>query len=222
MQRFYLIMPLLHLFTLKNTRLLPIRDSGLALEVTINMRRIFPLFIIAALLVIPVIAITAASYIGDSHPLEGSEFEYSAFLMESDKEKEIVFFGYAGCNIICPQSLTKLDKVFEGEVHENLFRDWGVTFVDISLASSKAKATRYAGTISDHIRGESLTDWQLRSARETFDLRINDRKSAAGTGDIYHTDHFFVLTKTDGYWKIERVLDNNTPVEVIRGILTSY
>lgn len=186
------------------------------------MRRILPLVIIAMLLVVPVIAITAASYIGDSHPLEGAEFEYSSFLMESEYDKEVVFFGYAGCNRVCPQSMVKLNKVFEGEIHQNIFKDWGVTFVDISLTSSKAKASRYAGNISEHIRGESLTDWQLRSARETFDLRIEDRKPAAGHGDFNHTDHFFVLTRTDGYWKIERVLDNDTPVEVIRGILTSY
>lgn len=175
-------------------------------------------FLLVGILILPLSMVVGLSYMGVSHPLEGKKVRNTFFLPDSNHEMEIVFFGYVGCPEVCPTALAQMSKVLEavntdGEVAV------GAVFVDINAGSRhQHPAQRYAQQFSPGIQGVSVSPDELKRLSEEFRLRFT--QSDAGGGEIFHTDHFFLLKRHEEGWKIVRVLANQTDAAMMAEIIT--
>ncbi|MCG8374299.1 MAG: SCO family protein [Balneolales bacterium] len=154
----------------------------------------------------PFLLIGGFVFVGATVPLEGKVIENSSFLSASEEELQVVFFGYAGCSFICPTSLFTLGEVLD-EIHEkNKYAGVGGIFVDVNASVQIQRAHEYGQYFSEKISGYNVTEEELKDLKSDFGLNV------IGSGqpgeEIVHTDHFFIVKKTDSEWKVLKVIAN--------------
>lgn len=169
------------------------------------------------MLLIPAGLIVALPHFGNGYPLEGRIIESDLFLNESVYETEVVFFGYAGCSFICPKSLFTLGEVIDSLKVNYPDKSFGGYFVDINAETQIGRANHYSHAFSPNITGKNVGQEELEKLKKEFGLSILD--DTDNSGEIFHTDHFFVVQKEGDDWKILRVLANSTTKETIYNVL---
>lgn len=171
----------------------------------------------AGILIIPSGLFVLLPYLGSGVPLEGNVVRSDAFLNGSQNEIEVAFFGYAGCSFICPRSLFTLGEVIDSLKVEYPDKRFGGTFVDINAETQVGRANQYSEAFSPYISGKNVGHEELEELKEEFGLSILD--DTEQSGEIFHTDHFFVLQKRGEDWEIIRVLANSTTKLTIYNVL---
>lgn len=177
------------------------------------MRNQISKLLFIGVLLIPTGLIIALPYLGNGHPLEHRKVEVESLLVNSVNELEIVFFGYAGCTYICPNSLFVLGEVLDSLKLKQSTLQFGGVFIDINAETQIKRANAYSSAFSKYIIGNNVDNDELDKLRKQFGLSI--LKKDDGTDEIFHTDHFFVLKKKNDDWEIERVISNQTKKQVI-------
>lgn len=174
------------------------------------------------LLILPAGLVIAFSYSGASHPIERNILMNDEFLEASDNDVEILFFGFAGCATVCPLSLNKIADVLESDkVKKNQSRVGGL-FVEVKSTLEETGdagyADSYSTAFSPGIRGYTPDLKTYRHLAEEFILRIYESRDS--TGQISHTDHFFVLRRISDQWVIDRVLKNTIEMKQLADIVS--
>lgn len=159
---------------------------------------------------------------GDSlfkHPLEGRVVNADYLLRGSPNDIEILFFGYVGCSVVCPQSLHQMSVLVDELNDENPDVKVGALFADVASLGNMTSADAYAGAYSEHLRGINLRSSDIKRIRSDFVVR--SRKTGRGNTDISHTDHFFVVEKADRLWRIKSIWPNGTKISLIKKSLAA-
>ncbi|WP_185957139.1 SCO family protein [Gracilimonas mengyeensis] len=170
------------------------------------MKKILPPLLLTALLILPAVLFAGLSFFGERHPLEKRVVEGVPFLENSGNQVEVVFFGYAGCSFICPNALIKAAGAMDSLRTERPGISAGITFVDINAQTQLNRAETYGKSFSNDIRGINTDAELLEKLKKDFSLRI--KSDPVNPYDIDHTDHFYILNKKEGKWRISRVLAN--------------
>lgn len=183
------------------------------------MKNSFSIVLFSVVFLTPVLLFAAMSFAGQAHPLEEQGIEGVSFLDHSDKEVEVIFFGYAGCAYICPNSLIKMTKVFEDLKNEKDMDGVGLHFIDINAETQIARAEQYTGVFSEHICGHNIEVSELSRIKETFGIQVTNNNY--DNSEILHTDHFFIVRNDAGSWVIDRVLSNDVSADVMKEAIRS-
>ena len=83
--------------------------------------------LLAVVGILPMLLISGSALFGNAIPLEGENISEVDFLIESQNEVEVVFFGYVGCKYICPTSLFKIGESID-ELKEDYHGVMAATF----------------------------------------------------------------------------------------------
>ena len=187
-----------------------------------SMKKLAGVLLFAGLVILPVSLTIALSYTGVNHPVEKRVLKNYSFLDSSDNDIEVLFFGYAGCPTVCPLSLSKLAHVLESEHIRQKEINVGGMFVEVKAVHESATqdydsiADYYSQNFSTHIRGFTPDLATYQDLAHEFILRLHEDKSS---GRLSHTDHFFILNRTESGWIVERVLNNQVSKEQLLTIL---
>lgn len=175
------------------------------------MQKTLSILFLTLLLILPVGLVIGFSYAGSSHPIEHSIVEHDTFLESSSNDVEILFFGFAGCAVACPVSLGKVADVLDSDAIKNGQQKVGGLFVEVKSTLEEAGddlyADSYSRAFSERIRGYTPDLVTYQQLAEEFILRVYDTRDKSG--QVSHTDHFFVLVRNSDTWEIQRVLKNN-------------
>ncbi|PAU94846.1 hypothetical protein CK503_05075 [Aliifodinibius salipaludis] len=180
------------------------------------MKNTLSIILLVVLLLLPAGLVIGYSYFGVSYPIENKQIETPSFLTTTKHNLAIVFFGFVGCASVCPNSLTKLSKVFDSLEKEYPQKSVGAVFVDVRKQTDSLSAEKYGYEFSDNIDGAYLPQEERTQVISDFALEV---KPADDHTPLLHTDHFFVLEKEDESWRILRVLANSTKASEITKIL---
>lgn len=175
------------------------------------MKEIAGVLLLLCLLILPAVLVVGFSYSGTTHPIEEKLIENDAFLEGSANDVEILFFGFAGCATVCPVSLGKMASVLESNQLNNTDKRVGGLFVEVKSFRDEIQdssfADLYSRAFSSQIRGYTPDLKTYQQLAEEFIIRLYESRGDAG--QISHTDHFFILTREDSRWAIDRVLSND-------------
>jgi cytochrome oxidase Cu insertion factor (SCO1/SenC/PrrC family) len=185
------------------------------------MYKTISVLLLLVLLILPAGLVIGYSYVGTSHPIEGAIVENDAFLKGSDNEVEILFFGFAGCAVICPLSLGKVATVLESESVSNSRNRVGGVFVEVKSTveetGDRLYASNYSESFSSKIRGYTPDFNEYQQLAKEFILKVY--RSRDNTAQISHTDHFFLLKQENEKWIIQRVIKNSVDAEELAEIV---
>ncbi|MCH8558936.1 MAG: SCO family protein [Balneolia bacterium] len=146
--------------------------------------------------------------------------EVGNLLENSPNKVELVFFGFVGCESICPSALTRISEALKMVDAEDSELAVGALFAEINYHRASNMASNYAAGISGSghkLIGVDLKEHEVRELSQVFGLRIIN--NGMTTSDIQHTDHLFVLRKADENWVLEAVLPTATPANKIKETL---
>lgn len=110
-----------------------------------------------------------------------------------------------GCHDVCPSTLARISNVLKTSEFKTLPVKTGALFIDIN-ATDRRIPEQYAGSFSENIRAFAPGTEEFRSISKEFVLRIYENRD--NSDRISHTDHIFILKKTNKKWSIQRVLKN--------------
>lgn len=179
-------------------------------------KKLITALLFITLTVLPALMIILYTYTGSKHPAEQQRLQQDGFLKDSPNQLEIIFFGYAGCDEVCPATLGRLSLLSGNPEFKNLPVRTGVYFVDIKREDPR-QAQQYATGFSEKFRSYTPGTDDYRALSEEFILRVY--KNRDQTGRISHTDHLFILKKVENSWVIQRVLKNEIRPESLLEIL---
>lgn len=171
------------------------------------MKKIISILLVFALLILPAGLIFGLSFLDKVHPLEGNEIKNDAFLIDSENDIELLFFGYMGCASVCPLSLAKLAGLLKSLDEANSVNRVGATFVDVLGNPDRSESLEYGLSFSKQIRGTGLCPDQFKKVGSEFNITV--RPSFRDKGEYFHTDHFFLLHRKENGWAIANVLAND-------------
>ncbi|HMB98367.1 MAG TPA: SCO family protein [Balneolaceae bacterium] len=175
------------------------------------MKKTLGILFLMLLIILPVGLVIGFSYAGSSHPIEHTVLKHDAFLKKSSNDVEILFFGFAGCAVVCPVSLGKMGDVLDSDAIKNGHQKVGGLFVEVKSTLDETGddlyADRYSRGFSKNIRGYTPDLETYQQMAHEFILRVYENRN--DSGQISHTDHFFILVRKGDTWVIERVLKNN-------------
>lgn len=185
------------------------------------MYKTISVLLLLVLLILPAGLVIGYSYVGTSHPIEGTVVENDAFLKGSENDVEILFFGFAGCAVICPLSLGKMVTVLESETVSNSRNRIGGLFVEVKStleeSGDRHYASNYSESFSKKIKGYTPDLIEYQKLAKEFILKVY--RSRDNTGQISHTDHFFLLKRENEKWVIQRVIKNSIGAEELAEIV---
>ena len=174
------------------------------------MNKSVGIILFVLMLILPVGLVIGFSYADASHPIERSVVLNDAFLKASDNDVEILFFGFAGCASVCPISLSKIADVLDSDSIKKNPKRIGGLFVEVKSTledtGDAGYADNYSSAFSPAVRGYTPDLATYKQLAEEFILRIYESRDESG--QISHTDHFFILSRDGDQWVIDRVLKN--------------
>lgn len=146
--------------------------------------------------------------------------EVGTLLEDSTNEVELVFFGFVGCESICPSALTRISNALDSLEAEHPELSIGALFAEINYHRTSDMAESYASGISgssNNLKGKDLQQQEVRDLSHVFGLRIINNGSSLA--DIQHTDHLFILRRSNKNWVLQAVLPTATPSKQIKDML---
>lgn len=175
------------------------------------MKEIAGVLLLISLIILPAVLVVGFSYSGTAHPIEKTLIKNDGFLEGSANDVEILFFGFAGCATVCPVSLGKMASVLDSGQLNDMDKSVGGLFVEVKSLRDEAQdssfAHLYSRAFSSHIRGYTPDLKTYQQLAEEFILRLYESRDDAV--QISHTDHFFILSRDDHRWAVNRVLSKD-------------
>lgn len=172
---------------------------------------------LGTMVLVPILAIWLFGASGTS---PNTYVEVDGLLSESANEVELVFFGFVGCESVCPSALVRIGEALKQVESASETIRAGATFADINYHRTYELAERYSSAFSpadNTIRGIHLNERQVRELSAVFGLRIVNH--TGNLADIQHTDHLFVLRRAADGWILDTILPTSTPASQIKDAL---
>ncbi|WP_138430876.1 SCO family protein [Fodinibius saliphilus] len=141
------------------------------------MKKVISLSLLAGISLLPATLVIGFSYLGKGHPLENKTVAEPFFLSQSSKSIEVVFWGYAGCDSICPVSLKRLGEVLKVLKQKFPQSKVGAVFVNVAKKANPEVTRRYGRQFSKHITGGTLTSNEMREVHRDFNVRFKSVES---------------------------------------------
>jgi len=116
------------------------------------------------------------------------------FLKNETKKYVLLFFGYVGCNNICPPALNEISQIYNKLDKEQ----FSFYFINLQLNILKDNVDPFAKVFNEDFKGIYLDDKKL------FDIttKLQVKYSPVNKIDIDHTGFLYLLEKsTDNMYK---------------------
>ncbi|MBL0708200.1 MAG: SCO family protein [Sulfurimonas sp.] len=131
-------------------------------------------------------------------------------ILNTNKDIELVFFGYSGCSDICTPRLYSLNEIYS-TLDEDVKEKVGVVFLDISIPKDRELPQRFAKFFNKEFRGVYLDANSLRSYTKVFGIYF--AKSLTKDKEYEHTANLYLVKKTDAKKEI-RYIYNAHPYDI--------
>ena len=113
-------------------------------------------------------------------------------ILNDKKDIEIIFFGYSGCADICTPRLHALAHFYD-TLSKSSRQRVGITFLDISLPTSKTLPSQFAKSFHHDFKGIYLKNTVLRDYTKAF--RVYFSKSLMDKTEYDHTTNLYIVKK---------------------------
>jgi protein SCO1 len=123
-------------------------------------------------------------------------------ILDSDKEVELLFFGYSGCSDICTPRLASISYFYAG-LDKKLQSKIGVRFVDISSPEDRTLPQRFAKFFHRDFKGIYLDKATLRDYTKEFSVFF--APSLMDDFEYEHTTNLYLVKKELGTKEISYV-----------------
>lgn len=144
----------------------------------------------------------------------------AGLLDDSQNQVELIFFGFVGCESVCPSALVRIGDAMALIQSNYPSASVGALFADINYFREYNLADEYSTRIAyatTGVRGINLSKEQVYNVSSHFNLRIVNNGTALN--DIQHTDHLFVLRRTEDNWILDAILPTGTSAKLIADAL---
>jgi protein SCO1/2 len=128
------------------------------------------------------------------------------FILNGDKDIELIFFGYAGCSDICTPRLYAINN-FYNTLNSKIKEKVIVKFLDISTPYDETLPSRFAQFFNPDFQGVYLAKDVLRDYTKAFNVFFS--KSLLDETEYDHTTNLYLLKR-------------NKNTKVIRYIYSAY
>ncbi len=119
------------------------------------------------------------------------------FIVSSEEQKALLFFGFSACSGVCPSTLASLDKTV-GTLKPS--QRPSVYFIDIDRNSSSEQAVHYATQFNPNFKGIFPSPSLMRQMSNNFGLNIT-----AGLKGITHRGQTYLLEKRGEDWWLVKI-----------------
>ena len=117
--------------------------------------------------------------------------------LESSQQEVLLYFGYPGCGVSCPDTLQKLSRAFEEFKIDSI----EVKFINILKSVKAQQAEDYAQAYHSSFSSPELTPAQKKQLFEEFNIS----EESVYKADLDHSNFLFLLTKTNQeHWRMTR------------------
>jgi len=122
---------------------------------------------------------------------------YAPFILEEDKDKSLIFFGFSKCDSVCPTTLSSLSDTLD-KIDED---QWpAVYFIDIDENSSQKRANNYAKQFNSSFIALHPSPSLMKRLSAEFGLNIR-----AKNGDIAHLGRTYLLERRGSHWWLSKI-----------------
>ena len=115
------------------------------------------------------------------------------YLLGSDKQYMLVFFGYVGCTKVCTPILHELDAMYESKNFDVIRDRVELVFVNLMPELEPDQPDLFAKSFNPHFRGIYLTQSELMNIDR--ELGVFFSKSISDTTELDHSDHLYLVEK---------------------------
>ncbi|SEH06019.1 SCO family protein [Candidatus Venteria ishoeyi] len=136
-------------------------------------------------------------------PLHSGKIAQLPFVLEREAHFVLVFFGYPGCNEVCPRTLQNLTEIYQNYSQQVALQ---VVFINLHPGASQVAIQAYAKNFHPHFQGVNLTDQILENLKSN--LGVTAIKTMDKSNDILHSEQLYLLEKYNNDWKIKVIYRN--------------
>jgi len=129
------------------------------------------------------------------------------YILDTPKDIELLFFGYAGCINICTPRLESLSTWYTQFKNRSRV---GVRFIDISAPEDKTLPMEFAQAFNKEFIGVYLTPPQIREYTRPFQVYFS--QSLMDSTEFDHTANLYLL-KREGKRKVLRYIYTTYPFD---------
>lgn len=115
-------------------------------------------------------------------------------ILDTDRDIELVFFGYAGCADVCTPRLIDLGKWY-ALLPEKMRKKVGVKFLDLSVPEQKDLPMEFAQAFHPDFQGVFLSEKELRRYTKAFSVYFSS--SLTRQNEFNHTALLYLLKRDD-------------------------
>lgn len=161
-------------------------------------KKLTAVFIILLAIMSSILIIILPSFFGKdlSHVTLKQEISLE-HILDTHKELELVFFGYAGCRDVCTPRLEKLGLWYK-TLSQQTKSSLGLKFFDLSTPEDKTLPDSFAKAFHQDFEGIYLPKDDLLRYTRTFNVYFSP--SLMDETEIDHTTHLY-LVKKDAHGK---------------------
>jgi len=129
------------------------------------------------------------------------------YILDANKDIELIFFGYAGCIAICTPRLESLSAWYTHLENKNKI---GVRFMDISAPKDRELPMAFAQAFNKDFIGVHLAQSQIREYTRPFQVYFST--SLIDSTEFDHTANLYLL-KREGQKKVLRYIYTSYPFD---------
>lgn len=136
----------------------------------------------------------------------------ATFLTDTGTDTELVFWGYVGCNTICPVTLSFLSSIYNTHQTEYPDHRLGVSFVGLPLPGEKNSqrvVDNWAKKYNADFKGFSLTGPEFSQTLQEFGVSF--APSFTNPKEINHSGYIYLLQKVDSRWVLRETYTEYPP-----------
>lgn len=133
------------------------------------------------------------------------------YLVGSDKQFMLVFFGYVGCTKVCTPILHQLDTMYESKSFDSLRDRVELVFVNLMPEMEPDQPDLFAKSFNPDFRGIYLTQSELMKIDR--ELGVFFSKSISDTAELDHSDHLYLVEKQKDGTLVIRYIYTMHPIE---------
>ncbi len=134
--------------------------------------------------------------------IEGNRLVKMPFLADQDNKYVLVFFGYPGCNTVCPTNLQAMAEVYTK--YQELYQDnqLAIIFVNLLLTKPPEATKAYAERFHKSFTAYQLSEQQLNYVGSQLGLYTFQSDNNV----LEHSDYIYLLIQEQpNMWHIKQV-----------------
>ena len=135
-----------------------------------------------------------------------------------DEDIAILYFGFPGCNSICPIALATLSDIYNSYSPYMVKSPITILFVNLIPNATIESSRNFVDTFNKNIIVLPLTRQEMSKAQNIFGLKFSDIQE---DGQLFHKGYTYLMKRTDGVWRIKNVYVNGNTIhdEIYKDLL---